>query len=147
MGAAYASELASTLGMPPGLLVLRESNLDDAGALLLIDIMPEPAGDMASLTPAAHLLRLKSLVKAASRAAPRALWATTELLRLKPPHGTAEPLLPTSELTMARRIASIPAAIAVIIVSGGVLVSAVACYSLIVSLQRVAYRGVGNDDA
>ena len=48
---------------------------------------------------------------------------------------------------MARRIASIPAAIAVIIVSGGVLVSAVACYSIIVAPRRVAYRGVGNDDA
>ena len=77
---------------------------------MLIDLLPEAAGDLGSLTPSAQLARLRELVLHATHASSRALRATTELMRIRPPNGAAEALLSASEITAARRFAAIPAA-------------------------------------
>jgi len=156
VGQAYVGELAAALGLSPTLLVLREASLEhdttatpaptSNAALLLLDVLPEPSGDLASRTPAAHLTRLKELVLAAKKTASRSLRATNEVLRLKPPHGTAEPLLAAAEISSARRMAAIPAAIAVGIVGAGILMALFALYSLARSPSSSKYLPMGDDD-
>ncbi|MEC7290295.1 MAG: hypothetical protein VXW22_09435, partial [Pseudomonadota bacterium] len=49
---------------------------------------------------------VKTLVLHATHASGRAVRATAELMRLKPPHGAAEPILTSGEIAAARRAAA-----------------------------------------
>ena len=132
----YSAELAAALEAPPGVLSVREASEAEGSISILLDLLPEPSGDLGSLSPAAQLDRLKGLVLRATHTSSRALRATSEMLRLRPPHGTAEPVLTAAEITSARRYAAIPATIAVAIVGMGVLVASIAIFSLSLGSSR-----------
>ena len=152
----YASELATALELPTGLLVVHDASppdpttatathASDAGPDLgpiVLDLLPDPSqafGDLGSLTPKAQLEKLKSLILKATHASSRSLRATVEILRLRESAGgvaISEPFLTEGEVNSARRMHLIPALIAMAIVGAGVLIASLAVCKLCTGFAR-----------
>jgi hypothetical protein len=135
----YVTELTAALELPSGLLVVRESSGaagggatatatagDGAAAVVLLDLLPEPAGDLGSLSPDAQLERMRTLVLRATQSSNRALRATAEITRLRPPHGSAEAFVTAAEVAAARRGTAVSAAVVAIV--GAALLMGIAAF-------------------
>jgi len=109
----YAMELAAALKIDAALLTVRDTRDTD---LFILEFLPSSEADLAVAPPSAQLHRVRQLVLHASAASSRALRATLELTKLRPPHDSAETLLSEAEVRRAREALMMPTGLIMVVI-------------------------------